>query len=437
MAKCKWRIRHIFILSITLLLSLCGCSSEEEKAPTQAAPFDNPQYRWGDISGKTLTVWGRGSDLDRSYMARVFERYEELTGNAIEAVAFTPEELETAAAEALQTGSGKPDLILSFGGTNIDSFNPDENLYDFSNAVWVRDLTEVSINQAVYHGKIIGLPHWEASISGTLYNKDIFQQLGLVPPRTQEEFLQVCEKLKKNGIIPFYLPAGSPTMLLYQFPLDTLVEKGDVLERINSGSLSYAKLPGMEEVLGWYRTMAEQGYLGADYMKNDWNGMSDALDSGKYAMMLCWDTWLYTDFHGDASRFGLMPAFMGVPNEGTFEGPNLSLMLVNRHSAQVEAAVDFITFMADPYNYNIAFEGIYTAPVFRQQIAGISTPQYVESERWIEENFRDSISWLRIRGFSQSDATCILDYMMARPGYTAEQCLADMDSLRLERITKE
>lgn len=426
----KWMTAAVLFLLTSLLLT--GCSKTE--APPAPAAFEKPQYEWGTVSGRTLTVWGRETDLGRSYMARAFERYEQLTGNTVETVAFTPEELTAAAAKALNDGEGGPDLILSFGGTNIDALNPEENLYDFSDAVWVDDLSEVSINQTVYAGKVIGLPHWEASVSGTLYNKEIFKRLKLTPPQTQEEFLAACETLLQNGVTPLYLPGGSPTMLLYQFPLDTLIEEGDTLDQLNSGALGYAGLPGMETVVEWYRAMAERGYLGTDYMQNDWDGMSGALDSEKYAMMLCWDTWLYTDFTGDASRFGLMPAFVGAPEEGTFEGPNLSLLLVNRHGAQVDAAVDLVTFMADPYNYNIAFEGIYTAPVFKQQVAGISTPQYVEAERWIEKNYRDSTAWLRIRGFSQSDATCILDYMQGRTGYSAKQCLLDMDELRQKRI---
>lgn len=422
-------------LAAVLVLVLCACIRE----PTMEAPAGPtaPRYEWGSASGLTLTVWGRDTDLERSYMKRAFQRYEQMTGNHVRVVAFTAQELEVAAADGLRRGADGPDLVLSFGGTNIDAFDPDENLYDFSNAVWVDDLTDTSINQTIYHGRVVGLPHWEASISGTIYNKDIFERLKITPPRTQTEFFQACETLLENGVTPLYLPCASPTMLLYQFPLDTIMEKGEILQALNQGELGYADLPEMYTAVEWYRTMAQCGYLGQDWAENNWDGMSQAMDSGEYAMMLCWDTWLYTDFIGDASRFGLMPAFVGVPEDGTFEGPNLALLLVNRHGPQVDAAVDLVTFMADPYNYNAAFEGIYTAPVFKGQVASVSTPQYVDAARWIEEQYRDSTAWLRISGFSQSDALCILDYMAGDGSYTAQACLRDMDALRLGRLSAQ
>ncbi|WP_215698513.1 extracellular solute-binding protein [Clostridium sp. MCC353] len=426
--------KHEFFRAAALAAAvcLCGCTKPEIKNMENTSA---PVYEWGTVTGRTITVWGREDDLTRSYISRAFRRYEEMTGNAVEIKAFSPDQVEERVSEAIMDKESGMDVLLYFGGVNIDAFDPDANFYDFSEAPWVEDLTDTAVNQAIYHGKVIGLPHWEASVSGTLYNKKLFKRYGITPPETQEQFWQTCETLLQNGITPLYLPCGSPTMLLYQFPLDTIVKQNGVLEEINRGTLDYADLPEMKTVADWYRRMAKNGYLGEGFMENDWAGMSPAMESGEYAMMLCWDTWLYTDFEGDPSDFGLMPAFVGVPEKGTFEGPNLSLFMVNRHGAQVEAALDLISFMADPYNYNDAFEGIYTAPVFKGQKASISTPQYVEAARWIEENYNDSIAWLNIKGFSQWDAVCIRDYMSSDEDVTAEECLRDMDELRRKRAS--
>lgn len=415
------------------MLALFGCAANVTEAPYTAV-FHQPQYEWGKYEGVTLHIWIQKGELNRGYMRKALARYEEKTGNTVEIVELPKKDFEVKTAAALKKKENAPDIILSYGGTNIETFRPDENCYDFTQAPWVNDLNSTSINQTVYNGKVIGLPHWEASISGTLYNKKLFEKYGLETPKTQDEFLKVCEELLQNGITPVYLPYKEITMLFYQFPLDFVVEDEKKLEALNAGELGYAEIPEMREIVGWYKTMTDRGYFGKEFQDNDWNGMSEAMESEKYGMMLAWDTWLYTDYQGDPSDFGLMPAFMGVPEKGTFEGPNLALLLVNRHGTQVDAAVDFITFMADPYNYNDAFAGIYTAPVFKNQAASISTPQYVEAERLIEKNFRDSVAWLRIRGFSQVDAACIQKYMTGEEGYTLEMCLEEMDALRLKRF---
>lgn len=418
------------------MMSLGGCGQKRTEEIAAVNPFTQPQYEWREGAGETLTVWGAYPDLERSYITKAFERYEELTGNQLELVQMPKEEYAKKLLESFDGKGEKPDIILNYGGTSIENYHPDENFYDFTDADWVEDLTDTSINQTIYNGKIIGLPHWEASVSGTLYNKKIFEKYDLSVPKTQEEFMEVCEFLLSREITPMYLPGKEISMLLYQFPLDAVVEDADILARLNDARLGYADIPEMEKIVDWYKEMGERGYFGTDYRRNDWAGMNEALDSGEYAMMLCWDTWLYTDFKGDPEKFGLMPAFMGVPDAGTFEGPNLGLFIVNKHTDKLEDALNFILFLADPYNYNEAFAGVYTAPVFKNQVASISTPQYLETERLIEKNFRDSTAWLRIRGFSQMDAACILDYMDSSGIETAGECLRKMEQLRRGRMAQ-
>lgn len=425
----------LMLAACTGIFILFGCGDRKERDQAVSA-FMEPLYEWGKSSEEVIVIWGDETDLSRSYMIRAFERYQLFTGNKLDIKKFSAEEMEQNLARVFESDSQeKPDILLSYGGRNLDRLHPDDNLYDFTDAVWVDDLTGTAINQTIYNGKVVGLPYWEASISGTLYNKDIFNKFGLEIPTTQSEFMKVCETLKENGVIPLYLPYEKGTMLLYQFPMDSIVQESSTLSALNEGTLSYSQIPSMGKILEWYKDMSEKGYLGDNYVNNGWDGMSEALSSEKYAMMLCWDTWLYSDFKGDATKFGLMPAFMGVPDGGSFEGPNLSLLLVNKNSKRVDAALDLITFMADPYNYNEAFKGLYTAPIFKNQVESISTPQYTEAERLIEKHFYDSTAWLRISGFSQVDAAYIQTFMQD-DNYSVKDCLRDMDDARKKRAAE-
>ena len=54
---------------------------------------------------------------------------------------------------------------------------------------------------ATYEGKIYWIPH-VLQVRTCFYNKKIFDQLGLVPPTTWAEFINIMETLKANGILP-------------------------------------------------------------------------------------------------------------------------------------------------------------------------------------------------------------------------------------------
>lgn len=422
-------IKLTLFVSVIFLLSSCTSGSGKESTSQGS---EKPIYEWGTIEGKTVSVWGDRDDLSRPYISSAFEAYQEQTNNKINIVSLSKDELDNKVPIAFASDTKeKPDLLFQYGGTNVENLDPDKNFYDFTQAPWIDDLSDTAINQSIFNGKVIGLPYGEVSVSGTLYNKKIFKDLGIKIPQTQDEFLDVCETLLQNGITPMYLPYAEITMLLYQFPMDSIFTNKDTLDRINNGTLSYSDIPEMKKIVQWYKDMSDRGYFGEDYLSNDWDGMSPAMENEKYAMMLCWDTWLYTNFSGDPSKFGLMPAFMGTPENGCFEGANILLCIANKNSPQLEVALDLINFMVDPCNYNISFAGLYTAPIFNNQRGSISTPQYMESEMLINKLFYDSTTWSRVRGFSQIDAKYIQQYM--RNECSIDECLSLMDGARTER----
>ncbi|MEG1477213.1 MAG: extracellular solute-binding protein, partial [Oscillospiraceae bacterium] len=277
--------KYLMALLLSALLLFTACATGE-KIDAQAI-FAVPSYDWGHITGETLNIWCKKGEMERPYMKTAIARYEKLTGNHINIVEVNVEEFDEKVSSALNTPSSDLDILLSYGGTNLDAFNPDENFCDFKNEVWINDIMLNGLNQAIYNGRIVGLPHWEASFSGTLYNKKIFKKYKIPIPTTQEEFLNACEILLKNGVTPLYLPYKEITMLLYQFPLDAVLEENDNLSRLNSGAIDYKDIPQMRSIIEWYKTMSDRGYFGEDYIQNDWDGMDSALKSEKYAMLLC------------------------------------------------------------------------------------------------------------------------------------------------------
>lgn len=420
------------LLPVLLVFLPCACADDDSGDDVTVEEFGEPQYNWNKSGGSILTLWGNKNDLDRPFMKRAFERYSRITGNRLRIVEFTHRELEKKLLDGFAGKGPLPDVFLFPGGSALLAMNPDKNFHDFTKAPWVDDLTDTALSQTISNGRVVGLPHWEASIAGIIYNKKLFEKYRIRPPRNLVEFYAVCDELLAHGIIPLYLPFTEPTMLLYQFPLSSMLQDSSLLDNLNNGDITYSDIPAMKNVVRWYRQMAEKGYLGPDYQKQGWDGMDEAMKSGKYAMMLCWDTWLYSDFSGHAEDFAIMPAFVGTPMEGAYEGPNLMLLIVNENSPQKNEAINFITFLADPWNYNAAFAGFHTAPVFKKQIGSLTTPQYDASARNIDRLLNESLARPLIHGFGQGDAVYIERHMLD-PSYTVEDCLRDMDAARIER----
>ncbi|MDR1105833.1 MAG: ABC transporter substrate-binding protein [Treponema sp.] len=394
----------------------------------------------GKPGGVTLSLYGNADDAAKPYMQRVFKAWEEKTGNRIDIQGLDGSNAEAVLLTKFTTGD-IPDLFMHFGNYHLLNFKVEDNFYDFSGASWVGDIEDAVLPQARVNGKVYGLPFWEASVSGLFYNKRIFERLRLSIPKTQAEFETLCDRLLASGVQPIYYPTADSWSLLYQYALDPVFDSSEgerLLARLNNNEIRYADIPQITSMLQYFRRAAQKGYFGKTFMSDRWDYMNEVLGEGEAAMVYCWDTWFDTDYDSTSytytkDDFGLMPVFMGTSDNGTFEGPNVSLMMANRNSPRLAAALDLIDFMSKPENYNMAFNGVATNPVFKGQNTNSPSAQYREIKDLVDRVGHASVAQPKIIGYSQVQGGKIIQDMMSG-NINIEECIRQLDEDRINTL---
>lgn len=384
------------LLSALMLLPLGGCAGR---------------------SGKTITVMGKKSDLDKSYMREIFSLYKKETGTKIKLITYSDEEYEERAAEAFAAGD-VPDIFQHFHNADLGRFDIENNFMYLNDQPWIDELTDSARAYCENaDGNILGLPFWENSVSGCYYNKTILESLGLRPAATQAEFDTLCAALVSAGYTPICW-ASDGCSWMTQFALDPIfADNPDNLERINRNAISYADLPEVKAMAEWIYNANEKGWLGPDALNTKRSDISKRLSSGNAVMTFIWDTWFYTDFKAgkySVDDFGLMPVFMNTADGGTYEGGNLNMLMVNKNGENVEDALDFLSFCATPENYNAAFDGISTVSVFKGQTTNIQSRMVVDARASVGAHERVSVAASRIIGYSGDSVLLDLNDMLRK-----------------------
>lgn len=69
----------------------------------------------------------------------------------------------------------------------------------------LRDAAADAINQ---NGSVWGVPILGTYSVGLYYHRNIFEDLGLTPPSSQAEFMEMCATMKEQGVTPLIVPAS-------------------------------------------------------------------------------------------------------------------------------------------------------------------------------------------------------------------------------------
>ncbi|MCC7482872.1 MAG: carbohydrate ABC transporter substrate-binding protein, partial [Hyphomicrobiales bacterium] len=161
-----------------------------------------------------------------------------------------------------------PDVFFSWSGEFGKKFARGGRALDITEAVynsdWKDRFSEASMGPFKYQGKLYGVP---INVDGKfmLYNKKIFADNGIAEPKTYQEFLDACKKLKDAGIVP--IAFGN------QYPWAASHYIGDLLAKLvpNDTRLADYELtskpealytdPGYVQALTEFKRLNDEGYF--------------------------------------------------------------------------------------------------------------------------------------------------------------------------------
>lgn len=137
-------------------------------------------------------------------------------------------------------------------------------------------------------GGIYGMP-MSLKLFAVYYNADIFQKYGIQVPKTNSEFLAVCQKLKDNGVDPFIRAYKDYTQLYADIKLGlvpALAENGhsDYYAQLMSGQKKFADYPEFISTIDDFRKRLEWSRI--DDLANDTNKAAELFAQGKGAMYM-------------------------------------------------------------------------------------------------------------------------------------------------------
>jgi len=191
----------------------------------------------------------------------LFKDFTEKTGIRVEVTGFYDIEGYIGTIKTLVGKPDCPDVFTWWSGKTMEELAETGGLMDVGFAYEANPGVPKSAMDALsYKGVAYGIPFTGILTWPIVYDKSSFAKIGVQPPKTWDEFLEICEKLKAAGITPF--ANGWASWQGFIFPNEIAIRLyPDWYERLNAGKASYTD-PEMKEVFQIIIDMNKKGYFG-------------------------------------------------------------------------------------------------------------------------------------------------------------------------------
>src|SRR6266545_949576 len=178
------------------------------------------------------------------------------------------------------------DIFFYNSGSLLQALHPPDTLVDLSKEPFIANIVDSFLPTVSQNGQIFGVPTGTAQGGGILYNKKVYQQLGLSVPKTWAEFEANNEKIKAAGKAPVIATYGD-TWSSQLFVLGDYCNVQNAMPNFaqdyTANKLKYATTPGAMAGFSYLQEGFEKDWYQKDFATTKFEQGLKQLADGEFA----------------------------------------------------------------------------------------------------------------------------------------------------------
>jgi len=218
------------------------------------------------------------------------------------------------------------------------------------NKPWKDTFRQDLLKKGMYNGHYYIMP-FNNNVFGWWYNAGMFEKNGWQPPKTYEELLVLCEKIKKTGIAPITYQGKYPAYMLRGFLIPWAISAGGLQTFIDAQNLKPGawKSPAFLKAARMIAELRDKGYFQKGAMGMDHTGSQMEFLLGRAAMIPC-GTWLASEMKkqippGFKMQYINPPVLANGKGDPIITSTGAETWIIPKEAKHPDEAADFFKFM--------------------------------------------------------------------------------------------
>jgi raffinose/stachyose/melibiose transport system substrate-binding protein len=255
----------------------------------------------------------------------------------------------------LSTGD-MADVFEYNSGSLFQAIAPQKNLVPLDEQSWVGQLDDNFKKTVTADNKVYGAP-WGSFMAGAvLYNRAVYDTLGLQVPKTWDEFMANNAKIKAAKIAPViqtYQDTWTSQLFVLGDFHNVSAAEPDFADKYTKGEAKYATSPAALRGFQHLQEVHDAGYMNKDFASSKFEDGQRILAEGKgaqYPMLTFAVAGIAANYPDKLKDIGLfaLPGDDAAKNGLTVWAPAGVYIPKTTTGAKLDAAKKFLDFIASP-----------------------------------------------------------------------------------------